>query len=44
MEDYMSSSNDTLKVKLINILKKNVFFRKIIRKIIYVKRMIKYKI
>ncbi len=40
----MSSSNDTLKVKLINILKKNVFFRKIIRKIIYVKRMIKYKI
>ena len=40
----MEKKNDTLKVKLINITKKNVLFRKLARKILYVKRYIIFRI
>ena len=40
----MKEKNNTLKVKLINISKKNVLFRKFARKIIYIKRLLVFKI
>jgi len=35
--------NKTLKVKIINLTKKNVLFRKLVRKVLYIKRLIIFK-
>lgn len=39
----MEKKNNTLKIKLINITKKNVLFRKIVRKVLYIKRFFIFK-
>lgn len=44
MSEKMEKSNDSLKVKLVNIIKKNVILRKIVRKILYIARMIKFRL
>lgn len=40
----MKKKNNTLKIKLINASKKNVLFRKFVRKTIYIKRLLFFKI
>lgn len=40
----MEKKNNTLKVKLVNIAKKNVLFRILARKILYIKRLLEFKI
>lgn len=40
----MEKKNNTLKVKLINITKKNVLLRKFVRKLLYIKRWLSFKI
>ncbi len=40
----MEKSNNTLKVKIVNIVKKNVLLRKVVRKILYITRIIKFRL
>lgn len=40
----MKKENNALKIKLINITKKNVLFRKLARKVIYTKRLLGFKL